>query len=151
MCYISCQYNVFNSRFTSLFTKAQSTLDVCYAVKKLIVLTTDNNKVGYALIITARKRSLGQGNIFTSVGHSVGGGGSGGFQACITGHMTRGVLPRGVCIGGVCIQEGVCLQGGSAGGWADPLPRYMGYYGIRSTSGQYASYWNAFLLRSVYT
>ena len=75
MCYISCQYNVFNSRFTCLFTKAQSTLDVCYAVKKLIVLTTDNNKVGYALIVTARKRSLGQGNIFTSVCHSVKGGG----------------------------------------------------------------------------
>ena len=53
---------------------------------------------------------------------------------------SRGGLPRGVCI-----QEGVCLQGGSAGGWADPLPRYTGYYGIRSTSGQYASYWNAFL------
>ena len=26
-----------------------------------------------------------------------------------------------------------------------PLPRYMGYYGIRSTSGRYAFYWNAFL------
>ena len=38
----------------------------------------------------------------------------------------------GVCIGGVCIQ----------GGWPDPT---MGYYGIRATSGMYASYWNAFL------
>ena len=30
--------------------------------------------------------------------------------------------------------------------WAPPpSPRYMGYYGIRSTSVPYASYWNAFL------
>ena len=26
-----------------------------------------------------------------------------------------------------------------------PAKRYTGYYGIRSTSGRYASYWNAFL------
>ena len=45
-----------------------------------------------------RKRSFGQGNIFTSVCHSVLGVG---FPACITGHMT------GVFIQGVCIQEGV--------------------------------------------
>ena len=31
------------------------------------------------------------------------------------------------------------------GGWADPPPP-MGYYGIWSTSGRYAFYWNAFLL-----
>ena len=30
-----------------------------------------------------------------------------------------------------------------------PPPRYMGYYGIRSTSGRYASYWNAFLFCKV--
>ena len=35
----------------------------------------------------------------------------------------------------------VCIQGD----WADASP--IGYYGIKSTSGQYASYWNAFLLR----
>ena len=39
--------------------------------------------------ITARKRSLGEGNIFTSVCHSFCLGGVG-FRACITGHMTRG-------------------------------------------------------------
>ena len=40
---------------------------------------------------TARKRSLGQGNVFTRVCHSVhgnSGGGNSGFLACITGHMT---------------------------------------------------------------
>ena len=52
-----------------------------------------------------------------------------GFPECITGHMT----------GGVCIQ--------GERGWADTSPpRYMGYYGIRSTSDRYASYWNAFLV-----
>ena len=44
--------------------------------------------------------------------------------------------PRSAYRGAVCIQ----------GGWADPPPRYMGYYEIRSTSGRYASYWSAFLL-----
>ena len=39
----------------------------------------------------------------------------------------------GGCIWGVCIQ----------GVWTAPSP--IGYYGIRSTSGQDASYWNAFL------
>ena len=31
-------------------------------------------------------------------------------------------------------------------GQTPPPPRYMGYYGIRSTSERYASYWNAFLV-----
>ena len=47
-------------------------------------------------IFTAHKRSLGQGNVFTPVCHSVHGGG---FLACITGHMTGGLhlgnLPPG--------------------------------------------------------
>ena len=51
-------------------------------------------------IITARKRSLGQGNDFTRVCQSVHGG--------------EGDLPPvGVCLLMVCLQEG---------GWADPLP-----------------------------
>ena len=50
---------------------------------------------------------------------------------------------RGVCIQGwVGIQGGSVSRSGSAsGGGTDPLR----YYGIRSTSGRYASYWNAFL------
>ena len=39
-------------------------------------------------IITACKRSLGQGNVFTGVCLSTGGEGFG-FPVCITGHMTR--------------------------------------------------------------
>ena len=89
-----------------------------------------------------------------------------GFPACITGHMTRGIciqggLPRGglhlhpgglhprgiwktslgLPLGGSA-SRGVCIQG--VGQIPHP-PRYMGYYGIWSTGGQYASYWNAFL------
>ena len=53
-----------------------------------------------------------------------------GFAACITGHMTGGSTS-----GGVCIQ-------GRRGVGQTPPPRF---YGILSTSGRYASYWNAFL------
>ena len=58
-------------------------------------------------------------------------GGSVGVTACITGYMTSWI----------CIWGELCFQGR----WADTSPRCMGYYGIRSTSGRYASYWNAFL------
>ena len=47
-----------------------------------------------------------------------------------------GLYPGGVCIWG----RGLCIRG--EGGLPHPSP---GYYGIRSTRGQYASYWNAFL------
>ena len=72
-------------------------------------------------------------------------------------------LHTGVCIWRVCIQGGGSTSGGlptggsttgrsaseglPIGGLADqtPLMRYMVYYRIQSASGQYASYWNAFL------
>ena len=57
-------------------------------------------------------------------------------------------------------QEGSTSRGGGLhpegsapgeGSLGRPLPqRYMGYYGIRSTSGRYASYWNASLLTTVF-
>ena len=75
------------------------------------------------------------------------------------GSASRGVCIQGVCIqgrsasvgggafasrgsasGGVCIW-GVCIQG-HLGRLCPPL---IGYNRIRSTSGRYASYWNAFL------
>ena len=98
-------------------------------------------------IIAARKRSLGQGNVFTPACHSVHREGVG-FPACVTGHMTEGV-----CLwwGGWSASRElgrapqVCRQGEVG---RPPLPRYMGYYEIRSTSGWYASYWNAFLVIS---
>ena len=60
------------------------------------------------LLITIRKRSLGQGNVFTLVCHSVRGWGLVGFLACLTGHMTGGVCPRG----GMSASRGVLHPGG---------------------------------------
>ena len=92
------------------------------------------------------------------------------------GLHSRESVSRGFCIWGgggsvsrgVCLQEsrlhpgesaskesasrGVCLQRRAyiQGGWVDPSPRYMGYCRIWSTSGQYTSYWNAFLFFRLY-
>ena len=117
-------------------------------------------------IITARKRSLGQGNIFTPVCHSVHRGG--GVRGCLGGVCV--VAPGGACMvasgGGICgclggrawlLWGGMCgCSGGHAwllGGHAWLLPgggvcgffSFFGYNEIRSMSGRYASYWNAFL------
>ena len=68
------------------------------------------------IIITARKRSLGRGNIFVSVCHSV---------------------HRGEYLGRYTPQAGIHPPG-------QVHPPAM-HAGIRSTSERYASYWNAFL------
>ena len=47
---------------------------------------------------------------------------------------------RGLGFGGGLHRRGVCIQGDLA-----RYPTPIVYYGIRSTSRQYASYWNAFL------
>ena len=70
------------------------------------------------IIITARKRSLGQGNIFT------------------------GVCPPG---GGVCLWVQGCTPPGHTHSLDIPPPCPP-----RSTSGWYASYWNAFLFRKIH-
>ena len=112
----------------------------------------------YQLIFTTCKRSLGQGNIFTSVCQefcSVG--------RCYPsmhcrwypsmpcsrspgGSAPGGCLLQGVCSGGVCSWEGGCLLRGvcSWGGawWRPPWDGYC--------CGRYASYWNAFLLSPVF-
>ena len=67
-----------------------------------------------------RKRSPGQGNIFTSVCHSVheeGGRGQDGWLPSMH-HRShdQGVCIQGVCISGSLHHGGVCIQGG----WADP-------------------------------
>ena len=66
------------------------------------------------------------------------------------------VVGVGVCVvvGGMWLQ-GVCMvAGGHAwlwgacvvpGGMSDARGACVGYYEIRSMSGRYASYWNAFL------
>ena len=50
-------------------------------------------------IIGSHKQSLGQGNVFTPVCHSLHMGI--GFPACITSHMARGVCHQGICIWGL--------------------------------------------------
>ena len=109
-------------------------------------------------IFTARKRSLGQGNIFTPVCHSLY---RGGMHGCTGGHAwfySGGcmVLFGGVCvvfIWGACVVlfGGACIvlfrgcawflfRGGMHGFFS-----FFRYNEIRSMSGRYASYWNAFL------
>ena len=124
-------------------------------------------KIGF---ITARKRSLGQGNIFTPVCYSVHGGGcmvalGGGGHAWLLlgGHAWllwggHAWLLRGVCMaalgGGAC----VVAQGGMHGcsGGVHGCSRGGDMHGIRrhteiwSMSRQYASYWNAFLFDEIF-
>ena len=125
------------------------------------------------MLITARKRSLGQGNIFTPVCHSVH---KGGMPGCSGGHawlLWGGWLLQGGvhgCSWGVrgCSWGGACMVAlggmhGCSGGHAWLLPggcmvALGGMHGcsggvcgiqrdteIWSMSGRYASYWNAFL------
>ena len=90
----------------------------CHGVRQFVM---------FYFIITARKQSLRQGNIFTSVCHSfcprregVCIQGAVCLQGvCIQGGLPTAVLhPGGVCLQEVCIQRGVCIQVG----WADPTP-----------------------------
>ena len=76
-------------------------------------------------------------------------GGLHGRGACMVGCMAGGVHCGRVCVVEGCArhcghawQGGACMAGGHT--WhAHPPGRY---YEIRSMSGRYASYWNAFLL-----
>ena len=78
-----------------------------------------------SLLPTANEVS--EGNVITPVCHSVHRWG-----LHIGGSTYRGLHP------GVCIWGDSTFTGG--------VSRLPGYYGIRSTSGRYASYWNVFLL-----
>ena len=55
-------------------------------------------------LFTARKRSLGQGNIFTSVCQE--------FCSQGGGAWSRGICPGGVCSGGCLVLGGLCSGGG---------------------------------------
>ena len=112
------------------------------------------------LVITARKRSLGQGNIFTSVCHSFCPGGGclhPGGSASQRGLHPEGSAFRGRLHPGESTSRGstsragsssreVCIQGGSpsrGGGWLAPSHRILW---MRSTNRRYVSYWNALLV-----
>ena len=70
---------------------------------------------------TVRKRSLGQGNVFTRVPHSV-------HRGHGSRSLSQGVsVPRGICVQKFSVQGALC-QG---------YPRTV-------KSRRYASYWNAF-------
>ena len=102
------------------------------------------------MVIQARKRSLGQGNIFAPVCHYVHGGVS----------TWAGTPPGQVQPPGRYTPPGWVHPLGRYTLWqvhppwagtprqVHPLDRYTPlamHAGIRSTSGRYASYWNAFL------
>ena len=130
-------------------------------------------------LITACKRSMGQGNIFTRMCHSVHGGGAfvvawgwgGGAFVVAGGHawLPGGHAWLGGCMvamdmcgcWGACMVDGgawlpwTCVVAGGMYGWWRCMVvggvhgwwgGCVGYNEIRSMSGRYASYWNAFLL-----
>ena len=100
-------------------------------------------------VITARKQSLGQGNIFTPVCHSV----HRGEGACVVARGMCMVAPGAGGVGGcACLLRGGhawFYLGGHAwfysGGACVVFSVFFRYNEIRSMSGWYASYWNAFL------
>ena len=85
----------------------------------IYIMPTLSFSVFNNVIFTARKRSLGQGNIFTPVCHSVHRGG-GGIQACIAGG-----IPACLAVGWSALRgRGVCSWGGGGllpeGAWWRP-------------------------------
>ena len=101
-----------------------------FSVKKRLPLISMGSKANF--IITARKRSFGQGNIFTPLCHSVHGGG--GRVPGPGGCLVRGgcLVQGGAWSGGCLVPWGGCLDG-------DPPDSYW--------CGWCASYWNAFLFK----
>ena len=97
-------------------------------------------------VVTARKRSLGQGNIFSSVCQ----------EFCSQGRGVPGQVPpwAGTPQAGTPLEAGappgqVHPQAGTSRWAGTPLggtTRSSACWEIRATSGRYASYWNAFLL-----
>ena len=92
--------------------------------------TIGTHPTPWEIIFTARKRSLGQGNIFSSVCQEF--CSEGGLPQCILGYPPRSRHP---------LQE-----------QAPPLPSrrplHSACWETRLTSGRYASFWNAILLCS---
>ena len=93
----------------------------------------------HVCVITVRKRSLGQGNFFTPVCDSVHGGG------VVSAPLHAGIHPPPRTRG----RHPPMTRGRHPPGpEADTPP--PGDYRIGSTSGRYASYWNAFLYCNVF-
>ena len=175
-----------------LATRSQTVRSVCILLE--------------CILVTTRKLSLGQGNIFTPVCNSVHGGACvvargcvwlprgaymvvrvhmcllggmhgltgvcvwlqgghvwlpGGMHGCQGGMCDCGGMrgcPGGVhgCPGGMCGCQGACVVVGGCvhgcqGGMCGCGGAYVGYDEIRSVSGRYASYWNAFLFTYIFS
>ena len=98
---------------------------------------------------TARKRSLGQGNIFSSVSRILftGGGGSTWAGTPLGRYIPpprAGTPPRQVHPPGQVHPQADTLPR-QVHPWAGSPPWSSACWEIRATSGRYASYWNAFL------
>ena len=96
-------------------------------------------------VISARKRSLGQGNNVRNICHSVGGG-LYDVTSCLDAWSRvpsgGGSLSRGISVQGVSVSTGVSVLGGGGS-----LSRGSLSGGLRNQkSGRHASYGNAFLL-----
>ena len=116
------------------------------------------------LVFTARKRSLGQGNIFAPVCHSVHGGSTlagTSSPSRYTPHWPVHPLgrytpwqehPPGKVPPGRYTPRRYTPLGSTPPGRYHPLRQVHSpvHAGIRSTSGRYASYWNAFLFLIVF-
>ena len=112
-----------------------------------------STRVHYEQVITTRKRSLGQGNVFTHVCYSVhrGRGSLYDVTSCLVAwsHVPSGVSVSGpMFLPGDLCPEGTLSEGSVRGLCSGSLVRettqtetpHMG------KSGRYTSYWNAFLL-----
>ena len=142
-----------------------------YRMFSSLLLARQRSGEGY---IYRPKRSFGQGYIFTGVCDSVHGGGgvcskflgvcskfSGGVSAPNFGGGVCSKFFGGVSVpifrGGVCSKFwGGCLlqffRGVCSNFWGGVWSKFSGgggspIFGIRSTFGRYASYWNAFLFQ----
>ena len=91
---------------------------------------------GHSYIFTAPKRSLGQGNIFTPVCHSIHRGG-----VCLSACWDTPPPPRQ----GTHPRPGIPPRSGTRPLDQAHQPRRRACWKIRSTRGRYASYWNAIL------
>ena len=114
---------------------------------------------GSRIIVTGRQRSCDQGNIFTPVCHSVhrgGGGWGGGLPQCMLGYQPPGsdtttpqIRPprtRQIPPDQTLPQTRQTPPDQTPPPRTRQTPPQEADSSIQSTSGRYASYWNAFLL-----
>ena len=108
---------------------------ICFLRMKHFRFYCENNRTN--AVITARKRSLGQGNIFTPVCHSVHMGGMRGYSVggCMVARGVCMVAPRGACV--VAPRGCAWLLGGGHGWllWGGGGHAWLLLGGMRSCSG----------------